>query len=130
MAMRRRDHGAWLLELTISILALTMVVAAALAVLRAQSREVRATYEERVALEAAEAQLEILEAAGWKDLPEEQRPLEMKIAGLENLDDVRGTLHVIAAPGSMRRILVEVAWTDSEGAGRSIKVRTLAGGAK
>ena len=125
--VRRRERGAWLVELSISVTIVLMVAASSVAALRAQSREVRTLYEERVAWEAAAGQMARLEAAGWKGLREGDHALRVTAAGYENLRDARCTLRVRPASGGVHRVVVEVAWTDAEGAARTVRVRTLAG---
>ena len=104
-----------------SLFVVTLVSVSAVAVLRAQGRDVRMLYEERVAWEAAAGQLALAGPA-----PEGTRELDLgDWAGWENLPQAKAVLTVRGLEKGLREAVVEVSWAGEKGMRRSIEARAL-----
>lgn len=116
-----RQRGLVLWEIVTSLFVVTLVSVSAVAVLRAQGRDVRMLYEERVAWEAAAGQLAIVGAP-----PEGTRELAVgDWAGWENLPQAKAVLTVRDVEKGLREAVVEVSWTGEKGLRRSVEARAL-----
>ncbi len=119
-----RESGLVLWEVVASLFVVTLVAASAAAVLRAQGRDVRMIYEERVAWEAAAGQLALVEARGAP--PEGTTELDVAgWAGWENLAQPKAVLVVRAVEPGLREAAVTVSWAGEKGVRRSVEARAL-----
>ncbi len=124
--MKRR--GFVLLEILAVFAVLAILSLGTLGYLHARAAEVRSLYEERVAWEAAAGWLEALEESGFDDLREGRSAVAIDGPGLENLEAPAAAIVVSSEPGGVRRVTVELSWTDFRGALRRVEARTRAGG--
>lgn len=123
----RSNRGSILIEATVALVIAGIAFMAAAAVLQNHSRHVRLLYDERVAWETASAQLEILEARGWKDLKDGRSEVAIDAPGWKNLREAKCSVLVERTSGGMRRVTVDVEWTSFDGGRRSVRARTLIG---
>lgn len=112
-------RGFVLLEFMAALLCLAILSFSAAAVIRAQAVTVRLRYEEQVAREAAAAQMELLEARGFRG-----GPAEVDLPGWENLASAACAWEAEPARDGVRRVRVVVTWTDFTGVPRRIGMGT------
>jgi len=118
-----RERGLVLWEVLASLFVVALVGASAAAVLRAQGRDVRMLYEERVAWEEAAGILARLEAG--EAAPEGTVELAADGPGTENLPELRAVRSVRRLEGGLREASVEVSWRGEKGVRRSVATRTV-----
>lgn len=116
--------GYLLLEIAFAMVLLLAAGTAFVVSLHAYALQARGAYEERVAREAAAAELERLEAKGSGRLAEGVRRLDVDLPGWANLEAARCELRVGPARDGARRVTVEVVWTGTKGP-RRVDAATL-----
>jgi hypothetical protein len=121
--VRSRRSGLVLWEIVAALFIVTLVSLSAAALLRAQGRDVRMLYEERVAWEIATGHLARLEASGAPVAGSAELPVEGP--GSENLLQPQGRVTTAPAEGKLRKVTVEVSWTGEKGVRRRVEARAL-----
>lgn len=90
----RKQRGFALLELTAAVMLITLALGTSLVVLAANARNVRDLFEEKVAMQLASGELELLEARGFEGVEEGATALAAGSPALAQLREGRCTLEV------------------------------------
>ena len=126
--MVNRSVGHVLLELIAVFVIVAFVALSSAASIRSQAANVRALYEERVAEEAAAAQMEVQEARGWMGLAEGRTVVPVETPGWENLSDAECAWTLSPAAIGGRIAVVEISWKGYRDGRRRVEMRTRIGG--